>query len=316
MIAGLVLTPVWLIGFANLVRGTRGQTSLEQKQIALHQPVCLVPMGEQIDRAELPKAVLRLDWVRRLKSSLPISLVSIPATHDAGTALGRTGWTRCQSLTIPAQLAVGVRGFDIRLRQVDSQLQIFHGEESQHLAFHEVISAFGEFLRAYPKELLVVRVREESKAIRSPDSFETAVARETQPYRDLFYLASSRTEIPTVGQLRGKILVLDNFGKLPNAVDYPNAAMGVQDDYDTSDMDKKLGEIIAKFQEAQRQTDGSVWQVNYTSSSTFSVDQLANARAVNAKVLDYLKTKKGKLGLVLMNFPSTDVIDEIIDTNF
>ena len=287
-----------------------------EKQRALHQPVCLIPMGQAIDVADLPQSVLQTDWMRRLRSSLPVSLVSIPATHDAGTALGRTGMTRCQVLTIPAQLAVGVRGFDIRLRLVDSELAIYHSEESQHLRFASVLNAYSEFLKAHPSEFLVMRVREESKAINATESFEAAFDRHISPYRELVYRARSRTEVPTIKQLRGKILILDNYGKLPDAVDYPNSTMNVQDDYDTSDMAKKYQEIIANFEDAHGRRDGATWDVNYTSSCTFTVDQLANARAVNARVPDYLQGKHGHLGLVLLNFPSVDVIDRIIKSNF
>jgi 1-phosphatidylinositol phosphodiesterase len=273
-------------------------------------------MGQTIDVEDLPKSVYRLDWMRRVKSSLPVSLVSIPATHDAGTALGRTGLTRCQVLTIPAQLAVGVRGFDIRLRLVGSELKIYHSEESQKVDFRSVLQAFASFLAAHPSELLVMRVREESKAIDASESFEAAFSRETSAFKNLIYQPASRTDIPTIGQLRGKVLLLDNYGKLQDAVDYPNPSMNVQDDYDTSDMAKKFAEIVASFEDARKQKDGKVWDVNYTSSCTIQVDQLANARGVNEKVLGYLKGKRGNLGLVLLNFPSVDVVESIIASNF
>jgi 1-phosphatidylinositol phosphodiesterase len=291
-------------------------TDRATKQKALHEPVCLIPMGESIDVADLPKSVLRTNWMRKLKDEQLVSLVSIPATHDAGTALGRLGYTRCQVLTIPAQLAVGVRGLDVRLRLVDRDLSIYHAEEPQKVRFADVMRGLSDFLKAHPSEFIVMRIREEAKAIRPTESFEAAFARYTEPYGSLFFKASSRTEIPSVGALRGKILLLDNYGKLPNAVDYPNAAMSVQDDYDTSDMEHKYQEIIAKFEDALNQKGGAVWQVNYTSSCNAVVDQLANAKAVNAKVLDFLRGKKGNLGLVLFNFPSVDAIHAVLDSNF
>ena len=289
---------------------------LAQKQRALHESVSWIPNNQQIDRSELPKDCLRLDWMKRISSDLPVSMVSIPATHDAGTALGNFGSTRCQILNIPAQLAVGVRGFDIRLRLVGSDLGVYHSEESQKLKFDAVMGAFKSFLHDHPSELIIMRVREEAKAIRPNGTFADAFLHHIAPYKNLFYVAASRTEIPNVGQLRGKILILDNYGKLPNAVDYPNSSMRVQDDYDTDDMDKKYQEIVASFDAATQRKDGSIWDVNYTSSCTLKVDQLANAKAVNDKVRTYLKGKHGPLGLVLFNFPSVDVIDSVIQSNF
>jgi len=288
------------------------------KAKALNQAVCVLPYGQTIDLPDVPSGLLAWDWMTGLPDSSPLALVSIPATHDAGTALGMTGWTRCQVLTIPAQLGLGVRGFDIRLRQVNGILGIYHGQESQKLSFQSVMEAFARFLAAHPKEFIVMRVREESKAVNPTQTFEAAFAKQTQaePFGKLFYHATSRTEIPTIGQVRGKIVLLDNYGKLPDAIAYPNPTMSVQDDYDTSDMDKKYKEIVAKFEDALGRKTGETWDVNYTSSSTLQVDQLANAKAVNLKVREYLQAKRGHLGLVLMNFPGVAAIRSIIDSNF
>lgn len=290
--------------------------SVDNKAKALHKAVCVLPYGQTIDLPEVPKQLLNWSWGGRLRDELPLSLVSIPATHDAGTALGETGWTRCQVLTLPAQLGLGVRGFDIRLRQVNGALGVYHSEESQKLAFQSVMKSFASFLAAHPREFVVMRVREEAKAIHPAQSFEEAFAKETQAYRNLFYRARSRTEIPTVGKVRGKIVVLDNYGKLPDAIAYPNPTMSVQDDYDTNDMAKKYGEIVTKFEDARGRKNGKVWDINYTSSCTIQVDQLANAKAVNLKVRDYLKGKRGNLGLVLFNFPGVESIRFVIDSNF
>ena len=294
---------------------TLGITPLDAKQAALHQPVCLIPNGQTIDRDELPADTLREGWMAGVPSSKRVSMVSIPATHDAGTALGQYGWSRCQVLTIPAQLAVGVRGFDVRLARVKDRLVVFHHDEYQKVSFKEILNAFDAFLTKHPSEFIVMRVREETGPILATDSFENQFAAAIAPHQHLFYKAKSRTEIPTVGELRGKILVLDNYGKLPDAVAYENSTMSVQDDYDINDMGKKYAEIVAKFEDALHQTDPGVWNINYTSSCSILVDQLQNAQAVNAKVLDYLRGKRGNLGLVLMNFPSVDVIHEIIASN-
>ncbi len=289
---------------------------LAQKQAALHESVALIPKGQSVDRSELPKNCLHLDWMKKLPSELPVSLVSIPATHDAGTALGTFGWSRCQILNIPAQLAVGVRGFDVRLRLVNSALDVYHSEEDQKLKFDSILRAFKSFLHDHPSELIVMRIREEAKAIHPDGTFEEAFQKHIAAYKNLFYPAATRTEIPTVGKLRGKILILDNYGKLPDAIDYPNASMRVQDDYDIDDMDKKYQEIVASFESAVSRKKGAIWDVNYTSSCSAKVDQLANAQAVNDKVRTYLKGKRGPLGLVLFNFPSVDVIESVIQSNF
>lgn len=293
-----------------------GNVDLAAKQVALKQPVCLIPKNETIDLEDVPKAQCRLNWMHRLPDSRPLSLVSIPGTHDAGTALGMFGWSRCQVLTIPAQLAIGIRGFDIRLRLVGSKLQIYHGEENQRVSFSQVLAAFEQFLENHPSECLIMRIREETAPDHPTTTFEQAFESHTSPLTSIFYRAKARTQIPTLGDVRGKILVLDNYGKLAQAIDYPNPTMSVQDDYDVSDMTKKFGEIQAKFEDALGRKDGLTWDVNYTSSCNAAVDQLMNAQAVNEKVQTYLRNKRGHLGLVLMNFPGVEVVQSIIKSNF
>ncbi len=295
------------------------QASLVDKANALHHSTCVIPKGSLIAPEDLPAdAIVPANWMSKLKGDLPVSMISIPATHDAGTARGTFGWSRCQVMTLPAQLATGIRGFDIRLRQVDGKLLIYHSEESQRLAFQDVMKTFSKFLKDHPSEFIVMRIREESKAIRPVTTFEAAFEKFSQSpsYAGLFFKATDRRQIPTVDDLRGKIFVLDNYGKLPNTVDYPNASMKVQDDYDISDMDKKYREIIENMDGSLENTDTKVWFVNYTSSCSDKVDQLMNATAVNPKVDNYLTVKKGHLGLVLMNFPGISMIQKIVHSNF
>jgi len=285
---------------------------------ALKQPTCVIKMDHTIDVRDLPHDLPRFpDWMKGLRDDLPISMVSIPATHDAGTALGRTGGTWCQSLTIPAQLELGIRGLDIRLCLVGNEFHIYHGDEYQKVTFDQVMSTLRSFLHAHPHEFFVMRVKEEHPPQHPTTSFLAAFEEifRSKRYGSLFYHATSRTEIPTVAQMRGKILVMDNYGKMPDVIDYANPTMTIQDDYDTSDMEHKYTEIVANFEGALSNTDASKWFMNYTSSYTTQVSQLANAKAINPRVVEYLRGKHGHLGLVLMNFPGPGMIRQILESN-
>jgi len=295
------------------------QQAPQDRTAAMKNPICVLPIGQTIDVKDLPGDLSEpKNWMGEIDSRKLVTQISIPATHDAGTALGTFGWSRCQVFTIPAQLALGIRGFDIRLRLVNDVLSIYHGEESQRLKFEPILEAFRKFLSVHPSEFLVMRVREESSAIRSTQTFEAAfeTAVNSCGFRRMFFHSKGRTDLPSVRSLRGKVLILDNYGKLPNAVDYPNPTMVVQDDYDQSDMEQKYEEIISNFTASVLSTNKSVWYVNYTSSCNLQVDQLLNAVRINPRVEAYLRDRKGHLGLVFMNFPGIDVIQEIISSNF
>ena len=63
------------------------------------------------------------NWMAQINDSCPISTISMPGTHDAGTstipeqpaALFRASHT--QNFSVPSQLADGIRAFDIRLKR-------------------------------------------------------------------------------------------------------------------------------------------------------------------------------------------------------
>jgi 1-phosphatidylinositol phosphodiesterase len=277
-----------------------------------------MPYGQTIGASDIPKKLRFENWLAKLPDHEPLSWISIPGTHDCGTALGATGDTRCQSLTIPAQLVMGVRAFDLRLRLVKNVLGVYHHQESQKLSFQAVASSFHNFLAAHPHEFLVVRVRKEWDSQNSTTEFEDAFTNEvgSAGLAKMIYHANSRTEIPNVSDVRGKVVLLDNYGKLPNAIEYANPTMAIQDDYDTSDMENKYREITEAVNLARAAKDSNAWHINYTSSSTPTVDQLANAQAVNPRVTAYLKGIHGHIGTIFMNFPGFSEIAEIIGSNF
>ena len=81
-------------------------------------------------------------WMSTLDSSLSLGAIAMPGTHDSGATkdLVLPGTARCQSLTIAEQLDIGVRYFDIRLRRVDGDLHVYHGEADQELTFTQVLT--------------------------------------------------------------------------------------------------------------------------------------------------------------------------------
>ena len=67
-------------------------------------------------------------WMGAVSGKKRVSELSIPGTHDSG-ALHEPfpGTTKCQTLGIAQQLAIGVRFLDIRCRSVHNAFAIYHG---------------------------------------------------------------------------------------------------------------------------------------------------------------------------------------------
>ena len=76
---------------------------------------------------------LTRSWISRLNPNTPVSMLSIPGTHDSATynpnsmrqfALS----SQCQTWTIGQQLRAGIRYLDLRVKLTpDGRLLTFHG---------------------------------------------------------------------------------------------------------------------------------------------------------------------------------------------
>src|SRR4051794_40583034 len=93
------------------------------------------------------------NWMAALNSSLYVSQLSIPGTHDSGARFEPfSGTAKCQNLTIAEQLNAGVRFLDIRCRHLDNAFTIHHGSVYQNITFDDVLNATIAFLSNNPTE--------------------------------------------------------------------------------------------------------------------------------------------------------------------
>ena len=67
------------------------------------------------------------EWMNEVPDSESLTKISIPGTHDTGTAEASGAYVQCQSWSVAEQLKAGIRYFDIRARRVGSVFAIHHG---------------------------------------------------------------------------------------------------------------------------------------------------------------------------------------------
>lgn len=145
-----------------------------------------------------------------LSSSLRLSELSLPGTHDSGAYNGMWGGdaVQCQSMNLETQLICGIRAWDIRLRNVEGHLMVHHGDFVQ--GFQEfgpdVLAIADDFLANHPREVILMRIkREGGDAAGFEDLVETALDEyPARVYRGL-------DDNPTLGAMRGKIVPLREF---------------------------------------------------------------------------------------------------------
>lgn len=157
-------------------------------------------------------------WMSHVDGSKYLDELSIPGTHDSGSCSvdndtePQTSLAKCQQDYIPTQLLEGVRYFDIRLGKGENP-GIDHGDcyllkkDGNFMHLSDVIGYFNTFLSENPKEALIMLVSRGNDEA-TDESLTTAFANVMDKNPNLFYTSS---RIPTLGEVRGKIVLLRRF---------------------------------------------------------------------------------------------------------
>lgn len=149
------------------------------------------------------------NWMSFIPDQWTLGAFSIPGTHETCARFETVPDTAiCQTLTLPEQLAAGVRFFDIRCRHINDVFTIHHGIDFQNLTFGEVLESVTEFLDANPSETVIMSVKEEWNA-----------SGVTRPFWQTFeaYHAADLSRwhvgetVPALGAVRGKIVLVRRF---------------------------------------------------------------------------------------------------------
>lgn len=188
-------------------------------------------------------------WMGWLPDGALLSELSLPGTHDTGAY--RTGGDSVltQSMSLQAQLNAGIRVWDIRLGEdSDGRLKIYHGVSKQGQDWeNEVLATASSFLDTQPTETILMRVKHEN----GPEAnFATLVEAGLDKYPRVY---TGTSDNPKLGDIRGKIVVLQNFSSSTD-VGIPWNSLSIQDKYNMGtnwDLADKWRAIRAQLDAAQ-----------------------------------------------------------------
>lgn len=155
-------------------------------------------------------------WMRELRDELPLSVLSIPGTHNSPTCYVALPSVRCQAVGVREQLDNGVRFLDIRVsaNKGDHHLALVHSVFPVSLAgakyFADLLRELYVFLDANPSETVLMSVKREGTGwgtdkhlsqhlFRRYCGGESAGRWFTEP------------RIPSLGEARGKIVLIRRF---------------------------------------------------------------------------------------------------------
>lgn len=193
------------------------------------------------DKGEINTTVRSIDWIKYssyvdgpcwmkyVDGNKYLDELSIPGTHDSSTCSvdndtePQTSLAKCQQDYIPTQLLEGIRYFDIRLgkNNENGDPGIDHGicyllkKDGGFIHISDVIGYFKTFLNENPSEALIMLVSRGNDEA-TDDSVTTAFANVMDNNSDLFYTSS---HVPTLNEVRGKIVLLRRFKLAGDSVD-------------------------------------------------------------------------------------------------
>lgn len=164
-------------------------------------------------------------WMKYVDDNKFLDELSIPGTHDSGTCSvdndtePQSSQAKCQQDYIPTQLLEGIRYFDIRLGKGNDP-GIDHGscyllkKDGHFMHLSDVVGYFKKVLNENPSEALIMLVSRGNNEA-TDESLTTAFAKVLDDNPKLFYTSS---RVPTLNEVRGKIVLLRRFGLAGDSV--------------------------------------------------------------------------------------------------
>ena len=307
------------------------------------------------------------NWITQLPDNAYASQLSIPGTHDAATGDGTTfSLGKTQSLTLQEQWNMGIRVFDLRpgykkvrkgFFKYINELHIYHGIVETRTSFKDAVKVLSDNLAANPGEFAIILMRFEN---------DSPLYNKRDVWNSLMSSFLTSSDFPaerridfrpdlTVGELRGKILVLsrDAYASAPSTGAFvsgwshsvdgttnavisgrnASATLQLQDYYSVENKEAKIASI-KNYVDLASAAEPGVWTINHTSGYTGTIGSDSsikqNAENNNVALYDYLTDSSrsaGSTGIILLDHAgvrssgSYDIYGDllpqaIIDNNF
>lgn len=282
-------------------------------------------------------------WMSGLPDTVKVCRMSIPGTHDSGTAGVRfpmRHYARTQTMDLSRQWDAGIRFFDLRPKPADGTIKIFHGPADCHLTLEDALLTLKGKLESNPTEFCIVMINMAGGGQEGTDSVMRKIA-SLIPEDMIAPLENNMT----VSDLRGRIFfmsrnfptyVSDTHGALVRGWPQNSLAfrpqlwtgvvgvrLWVQDYYTSGNNDSdaylsskwdNMYRLLREFDDA----DDGIWCINHASGYTGTGIRTNIRRCsdyINSRLMRYLTEHHEPIGIIPMDFPSQELIDAIIFLN-
>ncbi|GGX57258.1 phosphatidylinositol-specific phospholipase C domain-containing protein [Streptomyces noursei] len=214
-------------------------------------------------------------WMNGLPDEQSLARITIPGSHEScATVDAFDGEGKCQRFSLSDQLEDGVRYLDIRCRAVQDDggfkidgydglwiFTIHHGPIYENLVFGQVVAICQDFLKRNDSEAILMCIKQEYSSVED-GLFNGIFDCYRRKYDQLFRAESS---VPTVGSVRGKIVVITRNAGLPG-ISWAQS-MSVEDHSEDPGREAKYRYVIDHMNAAMVDETGTLYATN-TSAHT------------------------------------------------
>jgi len=268
------------------------------------------------------------DWMKSIADSTNITRMAIPGTHDSGAwQYCMTPMCRAHDVSIPNQLDIGVRAFDIRVGDAGGgTYKVYHGPVDMGITVQSVLDDIVNFLDANRSEFVILMLKQETGKIDISGPINAMV---NKAFVGKLY-NSAIEEWPELSDLRRRVLV---FSRLPsphashfNTTAWPDnptevflklttkpASFGIvlQDLYKSPEVVDKQKAIVNLLDHAETSQDTKLLYVNYTSFVWKPYQPLTTGRDPTKP---WLVKQRGK-GVICVDAVDEEITNSIISNN-
>ncbi|XP_030064887.1 uncharacterized protein LOC115473872 [Microcaecilia unicolor] len=259
-------------------------------------------------------AIKNPDWMSLVPDGKSLCDLSIPGTSKS-TWLEGGDFIQRQSWNLTTQYEAGIRFIDISLKYTHENLSVFSGTGQNH-SFDAVFTDTINFLRNHSKEVILIRLCEEYSIFGKGKLFPQLVIRYVlDAGLSWFWKAPG---IPTLGQVRGKIIILRDFDGPVIGIPCKNFIVADHAYVPTIfDIGHKWASVKKNLTEAQNSKANNMY-LTFTSGCSTGAYPYSVAREINYKLYNFLEhseKKKNRWGIIAMDFPGSYLIQTIIQNN-
>ena len=283
-----------------------------------------------------------------IDDSSDVLSLNLVGTHDCVTQYVQLPYlSRCQDKSIREQLDIGIRGLDIRTQSKDERLKMLHGKAkafnspnhlSAQMDMEDVLRQCYAFLDDNPSEAIVFQFKNDSNK-EMEKCFDNLYNTYIVPDSERWYLGEGS---PILKDVRGKLILIRRCKKddgkqypLGTGIDFSHwveqdeavpeplilktsgdspMTFLVQDRFKYKP-EPRWSECVLPFLDSMTPFNGG-YVINYISTAGGLKGPHNNASYINSQFMNYNLKKGIYYGLIYMDFPTPELVEKVVKTNF